>query len=178
MFLGKLGEVNGSYGHTDSVYSVAFSPDGEALSTLLNTLPGLGDLHVLTVVYSTLFCAGKYLASGSLDHSLILWDVTQARAGGGARGNIVSKFSGHEDFVLSVTFNRDAASLFLLSGSKDRTVRGWDARQPSAAAGIVKLLGHDNSVISVAHSAAGGRPRFATGSGDKRARIWSYTRLA
>jgi|EP01047_Picozoa_sp_COSAG01_P003710 glucose repression regulatory protein TUP1 len=36
----------------------------------------------------------------------------------------------------------------------------------------LKLQGHDNSVISVAHSATG--QQFVTGSGDRQARMWRY----
>lgn len=38
----------------------------------------------------------------------------------------------------------------------------------------LRLRGHDNSVISLAHSAAG--QHFATGSGDKQVRMWHYER--
>lgn len=57
----------------------------------------------------------------------------------------------------------------MLSGSKDRGVQFWDPRS-----GITQLMlqGHKNSVISVAPSPSGGS--FATGSGDMRARIWSF----
>lgn len=71
-------------GHTDSVYSVAFSPDG------------------------------AYLASGSLDHSILLWDVRQLQGGVGnsaAPSSTVAKFVGHTDFVLSVAFNVDGSML-------------------------------------------------------------------
>ena len=68
-----------------------------------------------------------------------------------------------------------AAGSLLMSGSKDRTVQFWDPRAFATAARTVTLQGHDNSVISIAHSAAD--DRFATGSGDKRARIWSYNKV-
>lgn len=148
-FLAKLGNgVAGStVGHSDSVYSVAFSPDG------------------------------KYLASGSLDHSIMLWDVSQARSGTAGAGNgqssMVSKFTGHTDFVLSVAFNVDGS--LLMSGSKDRTVQFWEPRMSAngpVSTPKLKLQGHDNSVISIAHSAVGST--FVTGSGDKQARVWRY----
>ena len=56
-----------------------------------------------------------------------------------------------------------------MSGSKDRGVQFWD---PSTGVAHMMLQGHKNSVISVAPSPTGGL--FATGSGDKEARIWSY----
>jgi WD40 repeat protein/tetratricopeptide (TPR) repeat protein len=185
--LHTLGSDN-THGPTDGVTSVSISPDGRIIAAgsldkvvrLWDTATGqfLGKLGELggsdghtDSVYSVAFSSdGKYLASGSLDHSVILWDVKQAMAG---RHSMAAKFNGHSDFVLSVTFNRDGS--LLMSGSKDRTVQFWDPRAVATAARTVTLQGHDNSVISIVHSAAD--DRFATGSGDKRARIWSYNKV-
>eukprot|EP00871_Galdieria_phlegrea_P004189 jgi/Galph1/4771/GphlegSOOS_G3470.1 len=118
--------------HADSVYSVAFSMDG------------------------------RYLLSGSLDKTVMLWDLSAPRP------NNVTTFKGHTDFVLSVTFSLDGR--LLLSGSKDRTVNFWDPRVPSGS--IAVLEGHKNSVISVSHCPIS--DKFATGSGDCHAKIWKY----
>lgn len=96
-------------GHADSVYSVAFSPDG------------------------------KSLASGSLDKTLKLWDLSGSRA----RSRCRSTFNGHKDFVLSVAFSPDGN--WLISGSKDRSVQFWDPRN---AVTHMMLQGHKNSGTS------------------------------
>ncbi|SAM06232.1 hypothetical protein [Absidia glauca] len=136
-------------GHKDSVYSVAFMPDG-------NTL-----------------------VSGSLDKTLKLWQLggsKDSRGGFGgdkdrSRNQCKMTFVGHKDFVLSVACTPDGN--WVVSGSKDRGVQFWDPRTGQTQ---FMLQGHKNSVISVAIS-PNGRPLFATGSGDNRARIWSYDPL-
>ncbi|KAI8366731.1 WD40-repeat-containing domain protein [Radiomyces spectabilis] len=125
-------------------------------------------------VYSVAFMPdGKNLVSGSLDKTLRMWQLGTANAaygGGGDRGKGACKhvFAGHKDFVLSVATTPDGN--WIVSGSKDRTVQFWDPRTGQTQ---FMLQGHKNSVISVATS-PGRQPLFATGSGDNRARIWSY----
>ena len=70
-----------SHGHTDAVYSVAYSPDG------------------------------KTVASGSLDSDIMLWDISQARQSGDAQKPIVAKYTGHKDFVLSLAYSVDGGML-------------------------------------------------------------------
>ena len=79
-------EIRTLHGHTYSVESVAFSPDG------------------------------KILASGSVDHTIKLWDV--------ATGTLLRTLSGHTSFVESVAFSPDGK--ILASGSYDKTIKLWD----------------------------------------------------
>ncbi|CAK9837126.1 transcriptional corepressor Tup12 [Schizosaccharomyces pombe] len=132
------------HGHEESVYSVAFSPDG------------------------------KYLVSGSLDNTIKLWElqcVSNVAPSMYKEGGICKQtFTGHKDFILSVTVSPDGK--WIISGSKDRTIQFWSPDSPHSQ---LTLQGHNNSVISVAVSPNG--HCFATGSGDLRARIWSYEDL-
>lgn len=162
-------------GHTDSVYSVAFTPDG------------------------------KGLVSGSLDQTLKHWDLTpllrhpsrnaplrqpydgtkreQSEKGCACTVN----FTGHKDYVLSVAVSHD--SQWVVSGSKDRCVQFWDLRTAQAQ---LMLQGHKNSgglpvfsrvvpetdvfaVISIDLSPTGGM--LATGSGDWGARLCAFSFL-
>lgn len=144
-------------GHKDSVYSVAFSPNG------------------------------MELLSGSLDKTIKLWELTAPRVAGMMQsatprvGICKTTFVGHKDFVLSVALSPDGK--WVVSGSKDRGVQFWN---PVDGQPQFMLQGHKNSgiylkyrllltvVISVALSPLQAGKLFATGSGDCRARIWSY----
>ncbi|KAJ4292189.1 general transcription repressor [Collariella sp. IMI 366227] len=143
-----LERLEGPDGHKDSVYSVAFSPNA------------------------------RELVSGSLDKTIKMWELNTTRNMSQSQpmkgGRCIKTFEGHRDFVLSVALTPDAE--WVLSGSKDRGVQFWDPRTGHTQ---LMLQGHKNSVISVAPSPVANPTGgfFATGSGDMRARIWSYTRL-
>ncbi|KAF9478961.1 WD40 repeat-like protein [Pholiota conissans] len=142
--------VDTLHGHENSVYSVSFTPDGRGLIT------------------------------GSLDKQLRLWNImpilqnqanppsaTVRRQYPIANCPCIS-FKGHNDFVLSTAITPD--SRWIISGSKDRSVSFWDARNADLQ---FTLQGHKNSVIALHTSPLGGM--LATGSGDATARIWSFS---
>ncbi|EPS41855.1 hypothetical protein H072_4188 [Dactylellina haptotyla CBS 200.50] len=128
-------------------------------------------------VYSVAFTAnGTGLISGSLDKTVKMWNLSSAtgvQSGGAKLEPRVKTFEGHEDFVLSVAQTPDTYGTWVMSGSKDRRVQFWDPRTGQTQ---LMLQGHKNSVISVSPSPVG--KLFATGSGDYKARIWSYDRVA
>ncbi|CAI6092809.1 unnamed protein product [Clonostachys chloroleuca] len=177
----------GAAAHTFSaeagVTSVAISPDSAYVAagslddsirvwsieqgTLVHHLKGT-EGHKDSV-YSVAFTSdGKQLVSASLDKTVKLWELSSTLADGPTReGRCLKTFKGHDDLVLSAALTRDNA--WVISGSKDRSARFWDAGTGQAQ---LKVEGHDKTVISVATNST--RNLFATGSGDGRARIWSY----
>ena len=62
---------------------------------------------------------GAFLASGSLDKTIRIWNITE--------GKEIKKLEGHLDKVYSVTYSPDGA--FLASGSGDGTIRIWNVAE-------------------------------------------------
>ena len=156
-------------GHSNSVRSVAFSPDGRRLATgSSDNTAKIWDLDsgkaVLTLeghsssVSSVAFSPdGRRLATGSEDNTAKIWDLDSGKA--------ALTLEGHSSSVSSVAFSPDGRRL--ATGSYDGTAKIWDINSGKAA---LTLKGHSNSVLSVAFSPDG--RRLATGSSDKTAIIW------
>ncbi|EHK45823.1 hypothetical protein TRIATDRAFT_219595 [Trichoderma atroviride IMI 206040] len=113
-------------GHSHWVRAVAFSPDG------------------------------RYIASGSQDRTVKIWDV--------ATGTEKQSFTGHFLGVWSVAFSADGCHV--ASGSYDETITIWDLRGKEQ----LTLKGHSNIITSVAFSLDG--RYLASGSHDETIRIW------
>jgi WD40 repeat protein/uncharacterized caspase-like protein len=121
-------EIVAQLGHSESVDSVAFSPDKKtalsgsvdktlrlwdvATGQLLRTFEGHSD-WINVVVFSP---DGRRVLSGSRDKTLKLWDT--------ATGHLLRTFEGHSNSVLSAAFSPDGRRI--LSGG-DQTLRLWDA---------------------------------------------------
>ncbi len=86
---------------------------------------------------------------------MYLWDV--------ATGDVVRRFSGHGDWVLSVAFSPDKAQI--VSGSLDGTIRFWDVGTGEQ----IMLLDHGYEVYSLALSHDG---RFLSSAGLEVLRLW------
>jgi WD40 repeat protein len=127
-------------GHIGVVWSVAYSPDGRLIASCsddgtvklwdaasgkllrgLGTQTELGEVsslggptdRVCSVAYSP---DGQFIASGSNDKTVKLWDA--------ASGRLIRTFEGHEDWGYSVAYSPDGR--FIASGSKDATVKIWE----------------------------------------------------
>ena len=125
-------------GHKSEIYSLTFSPDGRRLvsgsgdktarmwdletGSCVFTLTidditiaenGPVDAGVTSVVFSP---DGKFLAAGSLDTVVRIWDAET--------GQLLDKLKGHMDSVYSVAFSPDGR--YLVSGSLDKTLKMFD----------------------------------------------------
>ncbi|MBI4850825.1 MAG: AAA-like domain-containing protein [Acidobacteria bacterium] len=114
-------------GHTNGVNSIAFSPDG------------------------------KFLASGSSDKTIKLWDITSSK--------VLAVFQGHTSGVISIAFSPDGK--FLASGSSDKTIKLWDITLNKL---LFTLNSHTGEISMVAFSPNG--QLLASSSWDKTIKLW------
>ena len=165
-------EIKTFRGHSDSVYSVAFSPNGQRIVTgslddtakvwevasgqELFTLRGQGG-GIWSVAFSP---DGQRIVTGSGDHTAMVWEA--------ASGRKLLTLKGHNACVESVAFSPDGQRI--VTGSGDHTAMVWDA---TSGTNLLTLKGHSTWVESVAFSPDG--QRIVTGSDDHTAKLWEAT---
>ncbi|MEO1400178.1 MAG: hypothetical protein AAFV72_02875 [Cyanobacteria bacterium J06635_1] len=154
-------------GHSNTVWSVAFSPDGEMIATASgdNTVKlwnQSGDVlqtlnehsaQVLSVAFSP---DGQTLATASFDETVKLWSKT---------GKELQTLKGHSDVIFSVAFSPDGQTL--ATASFDKTVKLWSMTGEE----LQTLNGHSDAVHSVVFSPDG--QTLATASSDNTVKLWS-----
>jgi WD40 repeat protein len=156
-------------GHTNRIFGVAFTPDGQTLATgsldrtiklwnvqtgaCLKTLQG----HTSWVWAIALSPDGRLVASGSYDHSVKLWDIRS--------GECLKTLLGHPSSVLSVSFSPNGQ--WLASGGYEQVIRLWDVATGQC---LQTLQAHANRVWSVAFSPDG--QLLATGGDDFTIKLW------
>src|SRR5262249_60555394 len=90
-------------GHTRTVFRLAFSPDG------------------------------RWLISGSGDHTAIIWDINSRR--------LVYRLVGHKSSIMAVAFMPDSTRV--VTGSDDTTLRLWRADNGKL---VAEMHGHSGAI--------------------------------
>jgi serine/threonine protein kinase len=122
-------------------------------SFLEKTLTGHSD-SVLSVAYSS---DSRYLASGSGDNTIKIWEV--------AKGKELRTLTGHSSGVYSVVYSPDGR--YLASGSGDNTIKIWEV---ATGKELRTLTGHSSRSLSVVYSPDS--RYLASGSIDNTIKIW------
>jgi serine/threonine protein kinase len=156
-------------GHTDMVWSVALSQDGQTLvsgsqdDTVKVWNPATGHLdrtlnaQANGVRSVSVSADGKVLASGNGGNTIKVWDLQT--------GKLRYSLAGHTGSVWSVALSRDGKTL--VSGSQDNTVKVWNLETGQL---VRTLVGHSGMVYSVIFSPY--EKTLVSGSADKTIKVW------
>ncbi|KAF9570894.1 protein with putative role during mitosis [Mortierella alpina] len=99
---------------------------------------------------------GQYVATGSRDKTIKLWDST---------GQCIHTLIGHDNWVRGVVFH--PSGKYLLSASDDKTIKIWDLGSGRCTK---TLEAHQHFVTCIAFNTTS--PVVATGSVDQSVKIW------
>jgi serine/threonine protein kinase len=162
-------------GHSDSVESVAYSPDGRYLASRSVNWYGNRTIKIWEVatgkqlhthslmgsfVESMVSPDGRYLASASHDTTIRIWEV--------ATGKELRTLTGNSFWVRSVVYSPDGR--YLASGSGDKTIQTIKIWEVATGKQLHTLTGHSIGVLSVVYSPDG--RYLASESHDKTIKIW------
>ena len=150
-------EVHTLQGHTHSVTSAVYSPNGRHIvsgscdntirvwnATTGQCVAGPFEGHtydVNSVAYSP---DGRHIVSCSEDNTIRVWNATTGQC-------VAGPFEGHTYPVFSVAYSPDGRHI--VSGSQDDTIRVWNATTGECVAGPFEE--HTDHVYSVAYSPDG-----------------------
>lgn len=156
-------------GHSDSVLSISYSPDGKTLLSgsrdkslklwdsetgkELRTLKG----HTGAVWSVSFSPDGKTLLSGSSDKTLKLWDAET--------GKVLRTLHGHSSIVMSVSFSPDGKSVISTGG--DKTIKLWDV---ATGKELNTFQGHSKDILSISYSP--NSKTVLSGGVDKTLKLW------
>ncbi len=159
-------------GHTGSINSAVFSPDGNYVLTAsddktarIYEVSSGNELHVLSghssKINTAVFCPeGKYALTASDDSTARIYEVSSGKG--------LYVLSGHEGFISSAVFSSDG--MYVLTSSMDKTARIFEV---SSGKEVQILKGHSDWVRSAVFSPD--NKHVLTASRDKTARVYEVS---
>ncbi len=161
-------------GQEHGIYCMAFSPDGTRMATGGDQKDGTARLWHLrrvcelfqlpmrsgfTYVRAIAFSpAGHFVATGSSDHTLRLWDART--------GSLKWSAAGHKSDICGVAFSRNGD--LVASASWDGELRVWKV---IGGGQIHRLKGHSGAVFSIVYSTVADGCLISAGE-DGTVRVW------
>ena len=161
-----------------NLHDVAFSPNGDRIAVgggipadegtvEIFSWPGGKPLHVLNdhkdSVMGIAWLSGSSIASGSLDHSVVLWDT--------GTGSPLKRLKGHSRGVSSLCFLEKKK--LLVSAGIDQSLRVWNLETGKL---VHSLDNHTLPVHGISlRPGAEGLPMVASVSDDRTVRLWQPT---
>lgn len=159
-FAGKINALRTSYDEKHIVVSSGIAGIGGEISLLDASS---GDIvsqfrgHADSVYCASLSPDGKWLASGSYDRKVLLWNV--------ASGEILHELNGHNGAIYDLDF--DPSGKVLATASADQTVKLWNVRTGKR----LDTFGQPEGEMLCVRFSADGNFIFASGT-DRQIRKW------
>ena len=171
-------------GKEGRLYTVDISPDGTLLAVggdlpkneiriySRNTGNQIATLIGHNNLVSSISFAknGKYLASGSGDKTVKIWDVSKLTDSNKRNAWVIATLSGHTDAVYDVAFSPNSKNL--VSASLDQTLRFWTLNKDATTATSKIMKEHTKGVYCVDYSPDG---RYIVSGGlDGKVVLWDH----
>ncbi|KAH7912372.1 WD40-repeat-containing domain protein [Hygrophoropsis aurantiaca] len=154
-------------------------PDATEVSCriLRPVAPGSKLSSKLAVISVAIDKTGQYVASGSLDGVIRIWDIQRDVADPSSGTEPLETLRGHDDGVYGVQFADGTgygAPVGLISASLDRTLKRWEIRSMGENAGTCtkSFQGHKDCVLAASVIQIGREQRLASSSRDGTVRVW------
>ena len=156
-------------GHTDQIWSLAFSPDASLLvSGSLDRSAKLWDVATGKLIRSfeehsdliesvTFSPDGKLVLTAGKDEQIRVFDIVT--------GHLLRAFKSQAEWVYKVAISPDKR--LAATGNGDKTIKVWDI---SSGRLVHTMKGHSRGVLSVAFSPDG--KKLASGSNDGTVKLW------